>query len=297
MFIEIRKQGKKKKYYLIHSYRLGDKVNRISRYLGSDLDKKTLEKLKKISEKIIFEQIKEKSLFEFELSKEEIGYYKKYENKLEINHFQVNWKRFTQEFVFNTNAIEGSMVDYSEVKDLLGKKDEPKNNDEIETINVAKAVEYIKTTKDDFSIGFIRKLHELCFDKTKSFAGELRDVEVIIRDKIGKVIHQGAPVKDVEKLLKNLVRWFNEHKKKYPPLLLAALVHNQFENIHPFQDGNGRVGRLLLNYILLQFDYPPLNIRLKDREKYYRVLQEFDKDNDIKPTLRFFILEYRKQYK
>jgi len=75
------------------------------------------------------------------------------------------------------------------------------------------------------------------------------------------------------------------------------LAHNEFENIHPFQDGNGRVGRLLLNYVLIKHKYPPINIRVKDRARYYKVLQAFEKKNNIKPTLKFLISQYKKQYR
>jgi Fic family protein len=103
------------------------------------------------------------------------------------------------------------------------------------------------------------------------------------------IIHQGAPFKDVEKLLEELVKWYKNHKNKYPPLLLAALVHNEFETIHPFQDGNGRVGRLLLNYVLLKNNYPPINIKLNDRQIYYNILQAYQKSGEIVPTLKFLI--------
>jgi Fic family protein len=65
--------------------------------------------------------------------------------------------------------------------------------------------------------------------------------------------------------LLNLIKWYNHDKEKSSPLVLAAVVHNQFEIIYPFQDGNGRVGRLLLNNILLKHNLPPLNIELRRR--------------------------------
>ena len=167
----------------------------------------------------------------------------------------------------------------------------------METLEVSKAVEYIKNTKVKLNLDFIKKLHSLCFNKTKSFAGKFRDVEVIIRDSGGNIVHRGAPSKEVIKLLQKLILWYEKHKNKYPALLLAALVHNEFENIHPFEDGNGRVGRLLLNYVLLKHNYPPINIKVGDRLRYYKTLQIFDKKGDIKPTLKFLVLEYKKQYK
>ncbi len=294
MFIEIRKQGKKKKYYLVHSYRKEDKVHRISRYLGSDLNKKDIETLRKRAELLILEQIKDS--FEHELSKEEIKECWKFESKIDIGHLHkdIDWLRFTEEFTYNTNAIEGSAVEYSEVKKLIEKKDFPQNSDEKETLGVAKAINYVRSTKEKFSLKLIKKLHFFCFQDSKHFAGEFRNVEVVITDGYGQIIHRGAPAKEVENLLKNLVRWYNKHEKRYSPLLLAALTHNHFENIHPFQDGNGRVGRLLLNYVLLKHGYPPLNVRLKDRMQYYAVLQEFEKTGNINPTLRFLKSQYKK---
>ena len=77
-------------------------------------------------------------------------------------------------------------------------------------------------------------------------------------------------------------------------LVLAAIIHNQFEHIHPFQDGNGRVGRLLLNYVLLQNRYPPINILLEDRLQYYKTLQEYSKNQNLKPTIKFLVEQYNK---
>lgn len=299
MFLDVRKHGKNVKYYLAHSYRVGDKVKRISRYLGSNLSEEKLEKLRQRAEQLILQQTKERSIFEFELSKKEIKEYKRYDSRVAIEHFQkkLNWKEFTEEFTYNTNAIEGSTLAYSDVKKIIEKREMPSNADELEAIGVPRAVSYIKTTNEKLSVELIKKLHFLCFEKTKYFAGQLRDVDVVIRNRYGDIVHRGAPRKDVEKLLNNLVGWYGKHKNRYPPLLLAALMHNEFENIHPFQDGNGRVGRLLLNYILIKHNYPPLNIRFGDRQAYYGILQQFEKKNNIKPTLQFFISQYRKQYR
>jgi Fic family protein len=293
MFVDKRRVGKSIKYYLVHSYRVGNSVKRISRYLGSNLDEKTLEKLRIGAEKIILEQVN-KPPYETELGNENILKYKQYDAKIDIAHLQkIDWDRFTKEFTYNTNAIEGSTVALKEVEDLVDKREKPQNYDELETINVAKAVEYIRTTTDAFSIELMLKLHQLCFDGTKHFAGKLRNVDVIIRDSAGNVVHRGASYRVVPKLLKQLAKWYMTHKNKYPPLLLAALTHNEFENIHPFQDGNGRVGRLLLNYVLLKHNYPPINITLKDRKKYYQVLQDYEKTRDIKSTLKFLISQYK----
>ncbi len=293
MFVE--KRGRK--YYLIHSYRVGDKVKRISRYLGSNLSQKKLEMLRKRAEELIKEQIKE-NVLEFAFSDDELNYYKKLDKRIEIVHLdKQGWNEFTEKFTYNTNAIEGSKVVYSEVKRLLAHEERPDSADDRETLNVAEAIDYIRKAKEKFSLELIKEIHRICFKNTKSFAGKFRKIGVVVMDGSGNVVHDGAPRKDLKKLLLELVGWYDAHKEKYPPLLLAAVVHNQFEKIHPFQDGNGRVGRLLLNYILLKHNYPPINVLLKDRHRYYKTLQRFDRAGDIRLTLKFLIAEFKKQHK
>ena len=75
---------------------------------------------------------------------------------------------------------------------------------------------------------------------------------------------------------------------------MAAVVHNQFENVHPFQDGNGRVGRLILNNILLKHGMPPVNIELKNRQEYYSALQAYEKEGNLRPTIELILKEYKK---
>ena len=107
------------------------------------------------------------------------------------------------------------------------------------------------------------------------------------------MLHRGAPSAKVISLLEELIRWYKKNRKKYPPLVLAAVVHNQFEEIHPFQDGNGRVGRLLLNNILLKHKLPPVNIQLKNRGEYYAALQEYQKKGNIRPMIELILKEYK----
>ncbi|USN44402.1 MAG: Fic family protein [Candidatus Woesearchaeota archaeon] len=300
MFIEKRKSGKNIKYYLSHSYRDEDKVKKISRYLGQNLSAKDLEKNKARAEQIILAQIEElkTEIFKIFLSSSQINQLNKYDSKLKIIHLQnSDFLKFKEDFVYNTNAIEGSSVLENEVKELLEEKNLPKTKDELETINVGLAVDFINSWSDELSLDLILKLHKICFKDSKDFAGKLRDVEVVIKNNRGGIIHQGAPVSKLKEELDEFIHWYNENKNNFKPLILAALVHNQFEHIHPFQDGNGRVGRLLLNYILLKNNYPPINIFLEDRQEYYLSLREYSENNNLKPTIQFLIKQYKKTLK
>lgn len=127
------------------------------------------------------------------------------------------------------------------------------------------------------------------------FAGKFREkgMEVVIADAYSNVVHKGVPSIQVLKRLKELISWYIENEKKCVPLVLAAVVHNQVEAIHPFRDGNGRVGRPLLNNILIKHNLPTLNIELKNRTEYYAALQAYENDHNIRPTLELMLKEYR----
>ncbi len=299
MYLEKRKLGKNVKYYLVHSYREGKKVEKIRRYLGSNLSKEELKKKLASSKKIILDLIKEldTEIFFFSLTKKQIEVLNKYNDRLSVSHFsKKEWKNFTEDFVYNTNAIEGSTVREEEVPEILGKK-KAENKEEVETKGVSKAVEYIRKTKEELSLKFLLKLHKLCFEGSKSFAGKFRNVNVVVRNSYGEILHAGVPKEELKEYLEDFVKWYEENKNKFKPLVLAAIIHNQFEHIHPFVDGNGRVGRLLLNFILLKNNYPPINIMLEDRSDYYQTLQEYSKRDNLKPTLEFLIGQYKKTLK
>jgi Fic family protein len=299
MFIEKKKEGSKTKYYLAYSYREKNKVNKIRKYLGVNLSDSELKKRKERAKEFILEEINlnNTQVFNFQLTPKEIEKLNKL-SKIDIIHlYNTDWKKFTEEFVYNTNAIEGSTVELKEVKEIL--KDKPKTNDpeELETLGVAEAVKFIRITNENISLEFLLKLHKFCFDKSKSFAGKLRGVQVVIKNSAGEIVHMGTPVAELNKALKELVEWYKENKNKFNPLILATIIHNQFEHIHPFQDGNGRVGRLLLNHILIKNNYPPINIYLEDRQKYYKALQIYSQFHDIKPMAEFLVKQYKKELK
>jgi len=304
MHIEKRKVGKKIKYYLGHSYREGSKIHKFRKYLGTNLNPEKLKERKEIAGKLILEEIHKykiiKDPLDFELSEEDINFVKKIESEipLKIHHLsEKDWKKFSKIFTYNTNAIEGSRINQKEVKEILEEDKWPdKSKEDIaEAYGVDEAINFIRKTNGHISIDLIKKIHKIVFKNSKSFAGKLRKKgqEVVVMTHSGKVVHEGAPQTRINYLLKELIEWYNKNKTKYPALILGAVVHNQFENIHPFADGNGRVGRILLNNILIKHKLPPINIDLKNSAEYYETLQEYEKKGNLKPTIELFIKEYK----
>lgn len=306
MHIEVRAVNGKKKYYLAASYRLGPRIAKARVFLGTDLARDDVERRSRDARRELENRIKfAKSIgdpYRTVLSPEEMKEVILLTTRvrMKLAHFSEDiWKNFTEEFTYHTNAIEGSRVSKQEVKQILGDREWPeKSKEEIsETLGVAEAVRYLRQSKDPLSMGLVRELHRIVFKNSKSFAGETRrksGVEVSVVDSTGMVIHRGAPANQVDTMLKRLAAWYRENTNKYPALVLAAVVHNQFETIHPFEDGNGRIGRLLLMNILLKHGLPPLNIEIENRREYYEALREYQTTGNLRPTLDLLLKEYRR---
>ena len=96
----------------------------------------------------------------------------------------------------------------------------------------------------------------------------------------------GAPPGEVQEEIAEL----SEEMKEVPPgkeLTAAAYFHAKFENIHPFADGNGRAGRMVMNYLLLLHNHPPVTIHEEDRRGYFAALEAWDEKQELKPLVAF----------
>ncbi len=195
--------------------------------------------------------------------------------EIKIRHLnEEEWKEFTELFTYNTNAIEGSTITLQETSELVEHKISPNKSlkDVKEMESHAKLFFEILNKKDDkLSNKLILKWHKILFQETKQdIAGKFRDYLI----RVGS--YRAPDWQDVNKLMKGLINFY-KNNKKMNPVELSARMHYKFEKIHPFGDGNGRVGRLLMNYILWSNNYPILVIEYKKRKSYYKALQ---KDED-----------------
>ncbi|MBL7170344.1 MAG: Fic family protein [Candidatus Aenigmarchaeota archaeon] len=269
-------------YYLKHSFRKDGKVITREKYLGKTMPK-NIDKIKQELKKEV-----QKSLYE----------------KLEKirDSFQKEWKRYPESakqrekkeiaisFTYNTNAIEGSSITLEEAREIIVDKTAPNKplKDIKETESHFKVFLDMLEKQERISKKLLLKWHEMIFRETKSdIAGRFRDFLV----RVGP--YHAPHWEEVENLMKNLFKFVNNTKLN--PAELAARVHYRFEKIHPFGDGNGRVGRLIMNYILWHNGCPMLIIEYTKRRSYYKALQR-DEDGFVNYFLRRYITVHRKRY-
>jgi Fic family protein len=214
-------------------------------------------------------------------------------------------QQFMLDFNYNSNHIEGNTLTYGQTKLLLlfglTKGSAPiRDYEEMKAHNVGlkMTVEYAKDKDRPLSQSFIRELNKIIlmsdFWKTayiknepyryKIHVGKYKTRPNSVITRTGELFEYASP-EETPSLMKDLVSWYNkeEKKKKIPVAELVALFHYRYIRIHPFEDGNGRIARLLVNYILLRHEYPMIVVQTKDRDKYLNILNQCDANTGIVP--------------
>lgn len=184
-------------------------------------------------------------------------------------------KNFLIEFAFNSTSIEGNTINLEEARNLLQEGLTPKDKTlrEIYDLQNTERVFFdLLGSKEELSNELIIKIHDKLLENIDSRKGYRKTDVRVLRSNF-----DATPAPYVKTDMDLLLKWYNNNKGKLHPLSLATIFHHKFEKIHPFMDGNGRTGRILLNYILLLKDYPPTIIHKKSRKEYLEVLRKADK--------------------
>ena len=106
-------------------------------------------------------------------------------------------------------------------------------------------------------------------------------------------LHKPPTFEKIPLLMVELIEWYNKKKNYYYPVFLAGLFHLKFSIIHPFVDGNGRISRLIMNYILHKNGYPMLNIKYNQRRGYYSSLENSSiKDQNEMHFINWYMRRY-----
>lgn len=202
---------------------------------------------------------------------------------------------FAKEFIFNSNNIEGSKIPPQAVREIIDKGDTKYSdkNEVKEVKNSIEAYDYLKKSFK-FNITSIKKLYhvltkDLEMQKGVFYPRGFKKVQNVVGNSITT-----SPEK-VESELVTLLKWYKENKNKIHPLILAFEFHRKYESIHPFLDGNGRTGRLIMNKILISNGYQPIIVYKENKESYFNSLAKSN-DGMSKKYYQFMLEQTRKSY-
>jgi Fic family protein len=279
-----KKFVKNKPYYYLSEYlRINGKNKKIQVYLGKNIPKDLSSFYNKLYIKegaLIKENLGGMFVFDAIFNQEQI--YKIESLKLDFEHrlFELSakkqeqlWTRYAVQFIFESNAIEGSKLSQSEVSSVVQRKiiDGNIERREIKEVrNSIAAFNLIRSDKFKLNQHSVINLHKMLVEGLGINTG-YKKADVVVNNKLT------VPPGQVRTEMNRLLCWFKENKKsRQHPLKIAADFHQRFERIHPFEDGNGRVGRLLFNFILLKQDYPPILFLYRNRYSYFNALNQAD---------------------
>ncbi len=283
-------RGENRYYYLVQTYRWDGVVQRKERYLGTKLPSH-LELQRASLERAVWEA----TWFKVFLSIRD-GYHA-HLRTLPGPALQKERGQFIIEFTYDTNRIEGSTLTYEETADLIEHRISPRSKpmaDIRETELHAALMRRLLDHPEPIDLPHLLAWHRGIFGETKpQFAGRIRDFEV----RIGRSKHIPPPPLEVRPMLIELLRWVHRHAEEVHPIQRAAAFHFRFENIHPFGDGNGRIGRIAMNMLLHERGYPMLNIRYGKRTGYYRALERSSVTSDPSPFTLWFFRRYQRDGK
>jgi Fic family protein len=328
VYIYVKHVGGKNYYYLRLSKRVNGKlVVKDVAYLGDDLskmeqiidslEKKYRDQIRKsyktikrfLDSNIYLEKIKKmkiKSIPYLEADElEQIEALKLHFNnhflKLDRETIRNTYKNFLVEFAYNTTSIEGNTITLKEANKLLREDLTPNERSPREIFdlqNTQKVFFYLIENEFDLSHELIIDIHDKLMENIDARKGyRTHDIRVF------KSHFDASPAKYVKTDMDILIKWYKQHKGRIHPLALAGMLHQKFEKIHPFSDGNGRTGRMLMVYMLLKEGFPPIIIQKKNRADYLRVLAIADKSNPssiepehFKGLIKYLAGEYMESY-
>ena len=292
-------------YYLVKDIRVKDRVTKVRIRLGKikptndsrleltskpniDLERKALNKRLKMSEgRYRARYLHPEAQLRLETARHWGEFFSLF---LTINEEEYFNEKYEAEYVHGTTAIEGNTFTVQQVDELLQSGISPtgKSLREINEVqNYIKVKEHRDSYRGKVTIPLIRRLHELVMDKidTQS-AGRFRRIDSIGIRGVDMAV---TPAIEIESELHRIIdEYYDYVRDGWHPFEEAVLFHYKFEMIHPFTDGNGRVGREVLNHLLTRSNYPRLIVSKAGREKYLAALQHGNEE-EYKPMVDGFV--------
>ena len=194
---------------------------------------------------------------------------------------------FLVEHTYNSNAIEGNTLTLQETALVLQGVtiDKKPLKDHLEAVGYKEAFQFIEELAKqdkDLSEFDIKSIHNLVLAHRPEDRGTFRRVNVRIAGALTTPVQPYLIGPKMEELLHNYLQW----SKTMHIVERVAIFHLQFENIHPFIDGNGRTGRLIMNLQLIKEGLPAINIKFADRKKYYDAFDEYSRTGSSEAMIK-----------
>lgn len=196
-------------------------------------------------------------------------------------------EEFAIEYTYNSNAIEGNTLTLRETDMVLRGLtiDQKPLRDHMEAVGHKEAFDYVnELVRDKISISenIIKQIHYLVLADKREDRGVYRRVPVKIMGAAHTTTEPYLIAEKMEELISNF------SKSTEYIITKLARFHIEFESIHPFIDGNGRTGRLLINLELMKSGFPPIDIKFSDRTAYYNAFDEYHKNNKLSAMENLF---------
>ena len=190
-------------------------------------------------------------------------------------------RRFTIDYNYNSNHIEGNTLTYGQTEILLlfGKVIGEATVRDIQemiasNVGLKMMTEEAKTQDMPLTQNFIRTLHQTLYT---IHAGQYKTRPNSVITRYGNHFEYASP-EETPALMTYLINWYNSEEEagRLSPIELAALFHYRYIRIHPFEDGNGRIARLMVNYILARHGWPMIVVRSRKKQDYLEALHQAD---------------------
>lgn len=294
MVFERKIESKGKKYWILeHTIRKENKYIKKTKYLGKELPpKEALEKMKKeFLKEIVGSRYKYLSSNDLEDIEGKKTKYKTEAKKLSNIEKEKKLKEFIVRFTYDSSKLSGLVVTLRQTSLILEEGIMPKDIKSLRMVkeleNHKKGILVITKYKGQLDLKFVKKLHKVLFSGIDdTVAGKLRNE--LKRDvRIAGTPYVPPKWRELKKEIGYFFKWYKSEKNRLHPLELAALIHLKMITMQLFVDGNSRLSRLLMNWILWKKGYPPVEIPVEDVEDYYDVLDKYQIEKDEKPFVKY----------
>jgi Fic family protein len=277
-------------YYLEHSVRKKGRVEKREKYLGKTMPNN----IQAMKAEFLYGIYREKWFDVFDRIKKN---HSKEEKLTPESARQEELKKFSIRFTYDTQRIEGSNLTLRETAELLEAGIAPRGKP-IRDVKEAEAHQKIFNDmlkqQKDLSLQLILYWHKQLFEATRQdIAGKIRKHQVAIS---GSEFLPPSPA-EILPLLRDFFRWYERSKLKLHPVELASLAHLKFVTVHPFADGNGRISRLIMNFILDRRGFPMFNIAYQNRSSYYNALERSQTKKQDQIFMQWLFRRYVKEYR